>query len=323
MPRTYRFAALAGFLSIGLGASAQSQTTRPMTFLDVQQMRTIASTAPSPDGKLKLYTSATPDWQEAKRQTDIHLVSLQQGLPSGRQLTFTKEKNETSPQWAADGSFFAFLSNRDAPESAATRSQIYAMRVDGGEARRITDAKEGVSEFSFSRDGKWIVYKSGKPGEEQLYRLSIAAMDDAKPEQLTKPSTGVGTFRLSPDSKRVYFISPDSVDPDEKLRREKKFTVNIRNAETPTASLWTVNMDGAPSAARLTQDAGYSVTGITISPDSKWVGIQGGSTKRYERNITASNLYADLFLLDTSSGSVERLTTNVEVAESAVSFSPD
>ena len=27
-----------------------------------------------------LYTMSTPDWKEAKRQTDIYLVSLQQGL---------------------------------------------------------------------------------------------------------------------------------------------------------------------------------------------------------------------------------------------------
>jgi len=294
-----------------------------MTFLDVQQMRTIASTAPSPDGKLMLYTISTPDWKEAKRQTDIHLVSLQQGLPSGRQLTFTKEKNETSPQWAADGSFFAFLSNRDAPESAATRNQVYAMRVDGGEARRITDAKEGVSEFAFSRDGKWIVYKSGKAGEEQLYRLPVKDVDGAHPEQLTKQTTGVGTFQLAPDSKRIYFISPDAVDPDEKVRREKKFTVNVRNAETPIASLWAVPLDGSPAPARLTQDTSYSVSGLTISDDSKWIGFQGGSAKRYERNITASNLYADLFLLDAASGAIERLTTNFEVPESGVSFSPD
>ncbi|MEO5896088.1 MAG: S9 family peptidase [Vicinamibacterales bacterium] len=311
-------------LSLTAGIGAQSQPSRrPMTFLDVQQLRTTASPTPSPDGKWLLYTTSSPDWKEAKRQTDIHVVSLRQGVQSGRQLTFTKERNESSPQWAMDGSFFAFLSNRDAPENAATRNQVYAMRVDGGEARRITDTKEGVSEFAFSRDGKWIVYKSGKPGEEQLYRLAVAGIDEEKPEQMTKQPTGVGAFQLAPNSKRLYFISPDSVDPDEKVRREKKFTVNIRNAETPVASLWIVNMDGSPAPARLTEGANYSVTGLTISPDSKWVGIQGGSTKRYERNITASNLYADLFLLDAGSGSIERLTTNFEVSESAVSFSPD
>jgi dipeptidyl aminopeptidase/acylaminoacyl peptidase len=320
----YRLSTLAiAFLVTAAPAAQSVAQKRPMTFLDVQQLRTTASPTPSPDGKWLLYTLSTPDWKEAKRQTDIHLVSLQQGLASAKQLTFTREKNEASPQWTRDGSAFAFLSNRDAPESAATRNQIYIMRPDGGEARRITDAKEGVADFSFSRDGRWLVYRSGKSGEEQLYRLPAKALDESRPEQLTKQATGVGTWQLSPDGARVYFISPDTADPDEKARREKKFTVNIRNAETPPASLWTVNVDGSPASKRLTEDADYSVTGFTISDDGKWIGFQGGSTKRYERNITAAGLYADLYLLEAASGSVERLTKNFEVSESPVSFSPD
>ena len=313
-----------------IGVSAQD-TKRPMTFLDVQHMRSTGSPTPSPDGKWLLYTVSTPDWKEARRQTDIHVVSLQQGVSTSKQLTFTKEKNETSPAWAKDGSFFLFLSNREAPESAATRNQVYVMRPDGGEARRITDAREGVADFSLSKDGKWLVYKSGKAGEEQLYRLPVKGIEESPAaEQLTKHPTGIGTWRWAPDSKRIYFTSPDNADPDEKLRREKKFTVNIRNMETPIASLWALDLDPSTSSGqapsktkRLTEDATYSVGGFTISPDGKWIGYQGGSSKRYERNITASNLYADLFLLETGSGSVERLTKNFEVGESGVSFSPD
>src|SRR5688500_20290648 len=115
------------FLVLALPATAQTPAAskRPMTFLDMQHMRQVGSPTPSPDGKWLLYTVSTPDWKEARRQTDIHLVSLQQGLSSSKQMTFTKEKNESSPAWAKDGSFFLFLSNREAPESAATRNQLY------------------------------------------------------------------------------------------------------------------------------------------------------------------------------------------------------
>jgi Tol biopolymer transport system component len=149
-------------------SAAPPQQPRPMTFLDMQQLKQAGSPTPSPDGKWLLYTLSTPDWKEAKRQTDIYLVSVQRGVPSTKQMTFTKEQNETSPGWTRDGSAFFFLSNRDAPENAATRNQLYMMRPDGGEARRITDAKEGVSNYAASRDGRWLVYRTGKPGEEQL-----------------------------------------------------------------------------------------------------------------------------------------------------------
>jgi dipeptidyl aminopeptidase/acylaminoacyl peptidase len=317
-----RVLSLSVALTIAAAGQLSAQDKRPMTFLDMRLMRDVGAPAPSPDRLWMLYTVSTPDWKEAKTQQDIYLVSLQQGLPSTRQMTFTKEKNETSPRWSKDGRFFVFLSNREAPENAATRNQLYMMRPDGGEARRITDAKETVSDFAFSPDGKSIAYRSGKTGEEQLYRITVAEIESAA-EQLTKHTTGVsGGWKWAPDSRRIYFASPDSADPDEKARRDKRFTVNIRNMETPIASLWAVDVAGK-SAARLTSDSAYSAGAFTLSDDGKWIGFSGGSTNRYERNITASNLYADLYLLDTSNGQVERLTTNREVAEGQVRFSPD
>jgi dipeptidyl aminopeptidase/acylaminoacyl peptidase len=300
----------------------QTTTPRPMTFLDMQQMRQVASPTPSPDGKWLLYTLSTPDWKEAKRQSDIYLVSTQQGLPSTRQMTFTKEKNETSPHWARDGSFFVFLSNREAPENASSRNQLYLMRPDGGESRRISDTREGVSDFAFSRDGRWLVYRSGKAGEEQLYRLPVTGIDSASAEQLTKHPAGVKTWEFTQDGKRIYYVSPDRIDQDEKLRREKKFTVNIRNPETPTASLWALDFD--PSATKRVAEGGaYSVDDFVISSDGRWVAFRGQSPDRYKRGITQENLYSDWYLLETGTDTIERLTTNAEVGEGRLSFSPD
>jgi dipeptidyl aminopeptidase/acylaminoacyl peptidase len=307
-----------------------AQAPRPMTFLDMQQMRQVGGTTPSPDGKWMLYTLSTPDWKEAKRQTDIYLVSLQQGLASTRQMTFTREKNETSPRWAKDGSFFVFLSNREAPENSASRNQLYVMRPDGGEARRVSDAREGVSDFAFSDDGKWLTFRSGRTGEEQLYRLPGTVPDTAAAEQITRHPTGVRTWQWAPDSRRIYFVTPDTVDEDEKARREKRFTVNIRNPETPVASLWALDVDssttpgaGGSTPKRLTDGTAYSADDFTISKDSKWIGFRGLSKNRYQRGITQENLYSDLYLLEVGTGSIERLTNNVEVGESGLSFSPD
>jgi dipeptidyl aminopeptidase/acylaminoacyl peptidase len=196
------------------------------------------------------------------------------------------------------------------------------MRPDGGEARRITDAKEGVSTFALSRDGRWLVYRSGKSGEEQLYRMPVAGIDSAKAEQITKQSTGVGTWQWAPDSRRIYFITADTVDADEKLRMEKKFTVNIRNMETPLSSLWAIDLE-PNRTTRLTRDTSITVSGFDISEDGKWIGFRGTVADRYKRNITEQGIHTDLFLLETATGRIERLTNNEEVGESGTSFSPD
>jgi dipeptidyl aminopeptidase/acylaminoacyl peptidase len=307
---------------------AASAAKRPMTFVDMQYTRQVGNVAVSPDGKWALYTLSSPDWKEARSQSDVYVVSTTRGAPSGRQLTFTRDKNETSPRWAKDGSFFVFASNREAPAAQAQQQQLYLMRPDGGEARRVTDAKDGVSNFQFSPDGAWIVYRSGKTDEEQLSAIPVAALakgtplDSIKPTVLTKHPTGVGLWRWSPDTKRIYFVTADTVDRDEKLRTEKKFTVNVRNAMQPASSLWALDV-GEKKTTRLTRDTSYSVTNFTMSEDGRWIGFTGVANDRYKRNITEQGLYGDLFLIDTRGGAIERLTTNDEVGEGQLSFSPD
>jgi dipeptidyl aminopeptidase/acylaminoacyl peptidase len=317
VPRSIRLIVL-GLLVAGAATRPAAQQPRPMTFLDMQQMKNAGSPAPSPNGQWMLYTVSTPDWQAAERQTDIYLVSMTTGVSSTKQLTFTTSKNETSPTWLADNSSFLFLSNREAPANGATQNQIYVMRVDGGEARKITDAKDGVVDFSVSPDGKTIVYRAGRAETRQLYRMTMTGTSEA----LTRQPAGVDTWEWAPDSNRIYFVTADRFDADEKARRDKKFTVNIRNAETPTSSLWALDLDPV-KVARVSEGGAYSVMSFAISDDGKWIGFRGGSAKRYERNITQEGLYSDLYLMDSASGKIERLTQNVEVGESGPSFSPD
>src|SRR5262249_48902878 len=201
---------------------------RPMTFLDEQNMRQASGSALSPDGRTMLYTVSTPDWMQARRQSDVYLVSLDRGVPSTRQLTFTKDKNETSPKWSRDGSFIAFLSDRDATGAAPAaapaggggrggagggggRHQLVGGRLDGGEAKRVTDQREGVSQFSFTKDGKSVVFASGRSDNEQLFTLAIADLwqgEVPKAAPLTRHATGVNNWQFSSDGSKIYFISP-------------------------------------------------------------------------------------------------------------------
>ena len=307
---------------VPLFGQQESGSLRPMTFMDVQEIRRGSSPVPSPDGRWALYSVTVPDWEKARSQSDIHLVSLRDGVTSNRQMTFTGEKNERSPQWSRDSSFFVFLSDRDAEKDS--QNQLYLMRPDGGEARRITDAKGGVTNSAFSPDGKWLVYRAGESGQQQLWRLPVEEIITATPETLTTAEAGVNTWKWSPDSRSIYLIRPVRFDEDEKKRQEKKFTVDVKNRETPISNLWILDLSGESVQARqLTKDPAVDVSGFNISDDGRWIAFSGGSAKRYERNITGARLYADQFLIETGTGHIERLTTNYEVGESTPMFSPD
>jgi dipeptidyl aminopeptidase/acylaminoacyl peptidase len=306
-----------------LPALAAAQTGRPMTFMDVQRLASAGSYTPSPDKQWLLYVVTTPDWQRAESQSDVHVVSLREGVGSSRRLTFTEERDETAPVWMPDGASFLFLSNR---EGDGKQRQVYLMRLDGGDARKLTSAEDGVNRFDLSPDGRWLVYRSGDSGREQLWRLPADALmgTGAIPAatQLTKQPAEIEDWKWSPDGRTLYFVTPDSFDEDDHTRKEKKFTVVVHNAVDPLSNLWALDL-ATLEVRQLTREPDQSVAAITVSNDGRWIGISMSSGNRYERNITEERLYGDLYLLETATGQLERLTRNREVSESQVSFSPD
>ena len=110
------------------------------------------------------------------------------------------------------------------------------MRPDGGEAREITDAKDGVVDFSLESGRQDDRVSRGPRGDA---RSCLACRSQAskppKPEPLTKQPAGVDSVGMGAGRQRAsILVTADKFDEDEKARRDKKFTVNIRNAETPT-----------------------------------------------------------------------------------------
>ena len=311
--------ALAG-LTVVSSAGAQQ---RPMTFLDVQQLRQAGSYDLSADGSRLLYTLSVPDWQAAKRFTDLWMVSTADGVASARQLTFTPDQNETAPRWSRDGRFFVFSSDRHGT-GANPPAQLFVMRPDGGEARQVTEAKDGVGRFELTRNGQWLVYEAGKAPERQLWVLPVAGLleGEVQAAALTRHATPIAWWTLTRDGRRVVFTAPDTVDADARTRVEKKFTVKIRNEDEPLEHLWTFDLESRQER-RLTGGAEYSVENVTLSDDGRYVGFSGAPNDRYRRTVTEAGIYRDLYLLDTESGRIERLTTNAEIGESPLRFSPD
>ena len=257
-----------------------------MTWLDVQNMRQLGAPVPSPDGRNVLYTLSTPDWKEARRQTDVYLVSPQQGVVNTKRLTYSAEKNESAPAWTRDGQYFVFLSDRDSTGGSAPRTQgagqrastlptngpgmpylpqsvgggmggsayqLYIMRPDGGEARKITDAQGGISAYAFSRDGKWLVYRSGRAGEEQLFALPVAAVESGEKR---KSPTFVGcrvictAFTESPASTAATGSAKSCSWP----ARPDRYTSHLpsrENSKAPTPAWASVILRASPPSGRM------------------------------------------------------------------------
>src|SRR5205085_12481803 len=74
-----------------------------------------------------------------------------------------------------------------------------------------TEGFESVSYYSFSPDGKSLLYRSGRTGTGDIWRLEIAT---GEKKQLTKDIAEDNLGRWSPDGSRVLFVSNRGGQPD-------------------------------------------------------------------------------------------------------------
>ncbi len=311
---------VAGLLSFASSVSS-AQQKRPMTWLDMQEIRGVTSQVVSPDGKRMAYSLVTPDWKRASSQSDIYVVSVERGVPSTKRLTLTDDKQEARPQWTPDGQRIVFASNPDGP------AQLYIMHPDSGGQRKITASQTAVGSYALSPDGRWLVYRTGRSAsDQQLYLLSVEnALKGGEPvaRQVTRNPAGVSSWKFSPDSKRIYFTAPHSLDSLDRERREARFTVQIQDPVTPLTTLAFVELESG-AITSLVRDTAITVGEFNVSGDGRWIAFRALPSDRYKRNAgVEAVMYSDQYLVETATGRLERLTNNEEVPETIVNFSPD
>jgi dipeptidyl aminopeptidase/acylaminoacyl peptidase len=147
---------------------AQQVGPRGITPEDYYSFEFLSDPRISPDGKLAAYVVTKVDRTQNRRNSSIWMVGTD-GSRTPWQFT-TSPQSANSPRWSPDGQSLAFLSTRPAAEPAATpaaggateqpRAQIYVLSMNGGEARRVTNLKNGVSNFQWSPDGNRLVIVS-------------------------------------------------------------------------------------------------------------------------------------------------------------------
>ena len=123
------------------------------------QYKGIRATAISPDGSLTVYVVREPVMEGEKSEYLSHIWIVSADGKTNLQYT-RGEKSATNPAFSPDGSFLTFLSKR------GEKTQIWMMRVRGGEAEQMTDAENGVVAYRWSADGTTIAFTMKNPDTE-------------------------------------------------------------------------------------------------------------------------------------------------------------
>ena len=191
------------------------------------QVNNVRDVRVSPDGKWVVYTVNEAVMTDTRSE---YVSQIWMASTDGRiryQFTFG-EKSSTNPRWSPDGKWLAFTSARSG------KTNLYRIRVSGGEAEQLTDVKTGVGDFRWSPDGKSIAFVMSEPPTEEEEKKK-KGKDDARVldedfkqrhlwivtlekdstgkypvKQLTKGDFSIGGrfsggFDWSPDGKTIVF----------------------------------------------------------------------------------------------------------------------
>lgn len=282
------------------------------------RFRSVGGTALSPAGRTVAFTVREPVMEGEKSEWLTHIrVAPADG--SAPPVQFTRgDKSASSPAFSPDGEWLAFTTARSG------ESQVWRIRVRGGEAEQVTSAPEGVGAFEWSPDGTRIAYTARDEEPEDVARAkrerrhviivdtefrnahlhvvsAEAAADGTRPStRLTAGDFHVTSFDWTPDGSRIVFAHT----PDPRV-----------NTTGIAGDLSVVATDGAGEVRPLVRRDGDDSSPL-VSPDGRLVAFSshGGQPERVGLD--------DLWVVPLEGGEPRALPHTPDRQASAVAWSP-
>lgn len=172
-----------------------------LTPWDVARLRSASTAHISPDGQHIAYSLLVPrdpwaerpdgsKYEDGPPWIELHVFDIRDGRS---QPFITGEVKIEHIAWMPDGRFISFLTKRADDKHAC----LYAIPVDGGEARRILSHESEISGYSWSPDSKQVAFLA----EEEAPQ---------KKKDLLEKGFSAEIFEEDMQYTRVWIASPDS-----------------------------------------------------------------------------------------------------------------
>ena len=255
---------------------------------DLDLLNSVSAPALHPDGSCCVVSVTRPDFSSDAYTGQLWTVPLD---PARQPRRLTRGFNDSQPRYSPDGRVLGFLR-----AAAGSSAQLYAVNAAGGEPVQLTDAKLGVSWFSFSPDGSTLVFSARVPGQGRHGTVDGVSAGAEDPRLITTLQYRMNGLGYTADKRLQIFTVPL---PDLAAEPHIEAVGRAREAadrmdDTPTG--------GVPRARQLTTaDADHSTP--VFSAD--------GSRILFSASLHSgadTDLVSDIYSIPAEGGEPQRLT---------------
>lgn len=279
--------ALCSVLCVYSSFAQQASSSAPKRVPSVDELISLKSAGSpkiSPDGKFVAYTITETDFKQDAYVSHIWLANA----ATGRLIQLTRgEKSCSQPEWSPDGAWITFTSAR-----TGDKTQLFAIRPDGGEAVQLTKSEQGVGAYEWSPDGKQIAFtstdapsKQMKDRKEQLGDFDVVRREYTHShiwtflvdEAMNTATTGtqrtrgkaysVGNIAWSPDARQIAFSA--TANPDI-IQGETNDIYLLTLADTSAGAVKKIVAQPAPDFSPMWSPDGKQIAFVTYMGKTKF-----------------------------------------------------
>ncbi|MDZ7816909.1 MAG: hypothetical protein U5N86_13250 [Planctomycetota bacterium] len=226
---------------------------------------------------------------------------------------------DTDPSFSPDMSQIVFISTI---KGAAGRSVVHIMKADGKDARPLCDVEgESHSRPLFSPDGKRVFFCYSRGEKKGIASVDLKGADR---KDYPVPSIGIGNLVMSPDGKKLVFVTLGDVQGLSYFDIEKGEGGKL--VETPNHCDYPVfdhkgeyvyyvefNDDGFANVCRVKAD-GTERKILTTTKDGE------GFENTYPQPVADGRVF---YLSDVKTGEYQVMTMNADGSDKKVLFEPE
>ncbi len=237
-------------LAAGSAALVGASAPRPLALADLRTVVHYGDAQLSPDGRFVAAIETRSDYKENRPAPQLVLIDV----ATHHERVLTQDRPVVaSPRWSPAGDQLAFVSL----EPTKKKPQVFVLPMNGGEARRATDAANGVAAYAWSPDGTRIAYVTQ---DDPPNKKAIDAHDDGFPIT-QQPFTAHGPVEPS----HIWIVGSD-------LKSAKRLTHGAWGVAPFSPLDW--RADGRALAFTWDQDGSFDFYGRTRAA---YVDVPGGA----------------------------------------------